>query len=195
MFVFGLFSSFKKIFSGDESNPKSTETTHQPYENHETYGQKQARRRNEALSFVKQNHRELTHKKRQEDAWHRNFAKQKGQELRQLTGVEFETFLAGLFRQLGYRVEMTPSTADYGADLILSKASEKIAVQAKCYSGSVGVSAVQEVLAGMVYYSCQSAWVVTTGNLTANAIELARKSNVKLLDSIEISKLIQQVSN
>jgi HJR/Mrr/RecB family endonuclease len=94
--------------------------------------------------------------------------------LNQLSGAEFENYLAGLFRQLGYQVELTPTTGDYGADLLLSKQDERVAVQAKCYSGSVGVSAVQEALSGMAYYQCQSAWVVTTGNYTNNAIELAK---------------------
>jgi HJR/Mrr/RecB family endonuclease len=195
MAIFGLFSSFKKFFSDEKDVPTNQHATYKSSVRQETLGQRQARHRQDALLFVKQNHQEIKRQKHKEDAWYRSFAKKKGQELSQLTGIEFEQFLAGLFRQLGYGVEMTASTGDYGADLILSKAGEKIAVQAKCYSGSVGVSAVQEVLAGMVYYNCQSAWVITTGNLTANAIELASKSNVKLLDSIEIGKLIKQVSN
>ena len=61
---------------------------------------------------------------------------------------------------------MTPLTGDYGADLILHKDHQRIAVQAKCYTGSVGVASVQEALSGMAYYQCQTAWVITTGNYT-----------------------------
>jgi len=50
--------------------------------------------------------------------------------------------------------------------LILHKDHQRIAVQAKCYTGSVGVAAVQEALSGMAYYQCQTAWVITTGNYT-----------------------------
>lgn len=195
MALFGLFFSFKKFFSDEKDAATNQHATYKSSARQETLDQRQARHRQDALSFVKQNHQEIKRQKHKEDAWERSFYEQKAKELSQLSGKEFEIFLAGLFRKLGYRVELTPAIGDYGADLILTKPDEKIAVQAKCYSGSVGVSAVQEVLAGMVYYGCQSAWVITTGSLTQNAIELARKSNVKLLDSIEISKLIQQVSN
>jgi restriction system protein len=51
---------------------------------------------------------------------------------------------------------------------------------------------VQEALSGMAYYQCQSAWVVTTGNYTNNAIELAKQSKVRLIDSTDIGKLILQ---
>jgi HJR/Mrr/RecB family endonuclease len=143
------------------------------------------------LAFVKQKHRDAHAKQSKQEAWHRQYGKQKAAELSQLSGAEFEEFLAGLFRQHGYQVELTPTTGDYGADLLLTKAGQCIAVQAKCYTGSVGVSAVQEALAGMAYYGCQSAWVVTTGNLTPNAIALAKKSQVRLVDSTELGKLIK----
>ena len=86
-------------------------------------------------------------------------------------------------------------TGDYGADLILHKDQQRIAIQAKCYTGSVGVSAVQEALSGMAYYRCHSAWVVTTGNYTTNAIELARQSKVRLLSRNELGQLILQMQN
>lgn len=89
---------------------------------------------------------------------------------------------------------MTPSTSDYGADLILHK-DQRIAVQAKCYTGNVGVAAVQEALSGMAYYRCQSAWVVTTGNYTANAVELATQSKVRLIGRNELGILILQMHN
>lgn len=194
MVIFGLFASFKKFFSDqkDGSSPNQQSATNS-FTSRESLSKRQMRHRQDALSFVKQSHQEIKRQKHKEDIWERNFAKQKAKELSQLSGKEFETFLAGLFRRLGYQVEITPVTGDYGADLILNKLGEKVAVQAKCYSGSVGVSAVQEVLAGMHYYKCQSAWVVTTGNLTQNAIELAKKSNVKLIDSNELGKIIRQI--
>lgn len=92
-------------------------------------------------------------------------------------------------------MELTPTSGDYGADLLLTKEGQRIAVQAKCYTGSVGVAAVQEALSGMAYYQCHSAWVITTGNYTNNAVELAKKSKVHLLDSNELGKLIMQIEN
>lgn len=150
----------------------------------------QSRHIRSALFFAKTQHRELAQKAREHAAWERNYGLAQVHELDNLGGVEFEKYLAGLFRKQGYEAELTPSTGDYGADLVLSKEGKRIAVQAKRYVGSVGVSAVQEALSGMAYYKCHSAWVVTTGTFTPNALELAEKSNARLISRTELGTLI-----
>lgn len=153
---------------------------------------KQAHHLRNTLEFAKDQHRVLSRKQREQDAWQQRFGAAKAAELDQLDGVEFEEFLAGLFRAQGYAAELTPTSGDYGADLILSKDGQRIAVQAKRYVGSVGVGAVQEALSGMAYYKCQAAWVITTGTFTTNALELAQKSGVKMIGRSEIGNLMVQ---
>ena len=147
------------------------------------------------LEFAEAQHDSLSQKQREQDAWQQTYGHAKAGELDQLSGTEFEEFLAGLFRGQGYAVELTPSTGDYGADLILMKDGQRIAVQAKRYAGSVGVSALQEALSGQAYYKCQSAWVITTGVFTVNAIELATKSSVKLIGRGDLGILMMQVQS
>lgn len=151
---------------------------------------RQAHHLRNTLQFAKDQHRVLSKKQREQDAWQQRFGTAKAAELDKLTGMEFEEFLAGLFRDQGYAAELTPTSGDYGADLILSKDGQRIAVQAKRYVGSVGVGAVQEALSGMAYYQCQTAWVITTGAFTANALELAGKSGVKMIGRSEIGNLL-----
>ncbi len=153
---------------------------------------REARHLNNALQFAKDQHRVLSKKQREQDAWQRRFGAAQSAELDQLSGVEFEEFLAGLFRAQGYTAELTPTSGDYGADLILSKGGQRIAVQAKRYTGSVGVQAVQEALSGQAYYQCHAAWVISTGTFTANALELAEKSGVKMIGRSEIGNLMAQ---
>lgn len=142
------------------------------------------------LQFAQDQHRVLSKKQNEQDAWQQQFGAAKATELDQLSGVEFEEFLAGLFRAQGYAAELTPTSGDYGADLILSKDGRRIAVQAKRYTGSVGVQAVQEALSGQAYYQCHTAWVITTGAFTTNALELAQKSGVKMIGRSEIGNLM-----
>ncbi|OGT04010.1 MAG: restriction endonuclease [Gallionellales bacterium RBG_16_57_15] len=144
------------------------------------------------MQFAKDQHRVLSKKQREQNAWQQQFGAAKAAELDQLSGVEFEGFLAGLFRAQGYSAEHTPTTGDYGADLILSKDGQRIAVQAKRYAGSVGVAAVQEALSGQAYYQCHAAWVITTGTFTINALELAEKSGVKMIGRSDIGNLLAQ---
>lgn len=144
------------------------------------------------LQFAKNQHKVLSKKQREHDDWQRRFGVAQAAGLDQLSGVEFEEFLAGLFRAQGYVAELTPTSGDYGADLILSKDGRRIAVQAKRHLGSVGVSAVQEALSGQAYYQCHTAWVITTGAFTPNALELAKKSGVKMIGRSEIGNLMVQ---
>ena len=152
----------------------------------------EARHLRNTLQFAKDQHRILSKKQCEHDAWQRQFGAAQAAELDQLTGVEFEEFLAGLFRAQGYAAELTPTSGDYGADLILSKDGRRIAVQAKRYMGSVGVQAVQEALSGQAYYKCHTAWVITTGAFTTNALELAQKSGVKMIGRSDIGNLMAQ---
>lgn len=152
----------------------------------------QVRHLRNTLEFAKSQHKALTKKQREQEAWQQAHGHAKAGELDQLNGPEFEVFLAGLFRAQGYAAELTPTTGDYGADLILIKGGQRIAVQAKRYTGSVGVAAVQEALSGQAYYQCHTAWVVTTGAFTVNALELAKKSGVKMIGRSDIGNLMVQ---
>jgi HJR/Mrr/RecB family endonuclease len=110
---------------------------------------------------------------------------------RSLRGVPFEEFLAEVFRALGYRVETTRASGDQGADLILTKADRRIAVQAKGYGGSVSNSAVQEVHASKSVYHCAEAVAITNSTFTPQAKELAHAVGCRLIDGAGIPALIR----
>jgi len=109
---------------------------------------------------------------------------------RSLAGVDFELFLGEVFRELGFGVQFTKTSRDQGVDLILTRLQERIAVQAKGYSGSVGNSAVMEVSAGMNFYQCRRAIVVTNSYFTPAAYDLARANACSLIDGSQIPALI-----
>jgi hypothetical protein len=108
----------------------------------------------------------------------------------ELSGVDFENFLAVLFRRLGYRVETTKTTGDQGVDLLLYKNNECVAVQAKCYQSSVGNDAVQQVVAGMKYYKADKSMVVTNSYYTEGARQLAERTNTILWDREKLKDMI-----
>lgn len=112
-----------------------------------------------------------------------------------MTGRQFEERMALYFQDLGLRVETTPTSGDYGADLVLfHQDGSKTAVQAKRYSASVGVDAVQAVIGATRYYNAQHAMIVTNSHLTKNAKELAQVSNVQVWEREElIDHLADQV--
>ncbi|PRX62862.1 restriction endonuclease [Cohnella sp. SGD-V74] len=109
-----------------------------------------------------------------------------------LEGLQFEQFLRKFFEKQGFKVTLTPGTGDQGVDLVLMNGNRKIAVQAKRYSQhiKVGNSAIQEVYTGKQFYSCNEACVITTSTFTNQAVTLANKVGVKLVNRKELKRLL-----
>jgi len=99
-----------------------------------------------------------------------------------MSGEEFEAYLKAHFEQKGFKVKTTPTTNDYGADLILSKGGECIAVQAKRYRDKVGNKAIQEIVGALGFYHANKGMVITNSFFTANAKALAESNGIELWD-------------
>ena len=110
-----------------------------------------------------------------------------------MTGLEFEEFLAQLFRTGGYLVTKTKPGHDYGADLILERFGERTVVQAKRRKQSIGVKAVQEVATAKKYYSAHKVLVVISSTFTKNAKELAKSNNVELWNRTRLMQEIKKM--
>lgn len=111
-----------------------------------------------------------------------------------MDGIAFEQFLGALFQRLGYLTDTTRTSGDYGVDVLLRKGKQRIAVQAKHYSTPVGLSAVQEVHAGIKFYGADEGWVVTNNTFTRAARELAGKTGVRLIDGAELRRLVESAA-
>ena len=111
-------------------------------------------------------------------------------EIDKMTGEEFEEYLGHLFKKRGYHVSYTKTSGDYGADLILEDRDDIIAVQAKRYSGNVGVKAVQEIIGALKMYEATQGWVVTNSYFTKQAEKLAESNEVYLIDREELIDMI-----
>ena len=108
------------------------------------------------------------------------------------TGAEFEEFLQNIFFRLGYDAQLTNKAGgDQGADLILKKQGLIYVVQAKFYGKPVGNKAVQEVVAAVRYYTGNAGIVVTNSTYTKQAVSLARKNGVILVDGEALKELIR----
>jgi len=109
-----------------------------------------------------------------------------------MDGTEFENFISLLFSKMGYKSEVTKHSGDQGIDVIAEKRNYKIGIQTKCYSNSVGNSAIQEVVAGKSYYSCDKVIVITNNYFTNAAADLALANNVLLWDRNILVEKIKQ---
>jgi HJR/Mrr/RecB family endonuclease len=112
---------------------------------------------------------------------------------RDLRGDAWEDYLVRVFRALGANAERTRErcSSDQGIDLIVEFAGQRIAVQAKGYgfNNPVGNKAVQEAVAGALFWNCEACAVVTNSRFTRQAEELAESTDCILISIEEIPDL------
>jgi restriction system protein len=99
----------------------------------------------------------------------------------EMSGVEFEEFVAAQLRTVGWSVTHTASTGDYGVDLIAKRNGASMAVQCKRQAKAVGVAAVQQVVSGAAHHGCSQSVVVTNRAFTKAARQLAATHRCRLV--------------
>jgi restriction system protein len=99
----------------------------------------------------------------------------------QMSGVEFEEYVAAQLRTAGWSVTHTTTTGDYGVDLIAEKDGTCMAIQCKRLAKAVGVAAIQQVVSGALHHGCQQTVVVTNQAFTKAAGELASTHRCRLV--------------
>lgn len=110
-----------------------------------------------------------------------------------MTSGEFEIFVGELFKKIGYKSTVTKASGDQGIDVIAEKNGVRFGIQAKCYSNKVSNSAIQEVVAGISFYKCDKAIVITNNFFTNSAIQLAKANNVVLWDRKMLKQKIEDL--
>ena len=107
-----------------------------------------------------------------------------------MDGHTFEHYCAGLLRRNGFHhVEVTRGSGDQGIDILAWKHRKKYGIQCKCYSYYLGNKAIQEAYAGMKFYECDVAAVLTNQYFTNSAVALAGKTDVLLWDRAVLEEL------
>jgi hypothetical protein len=116
------------------------------------------------------------------------------EEIDRMDGRQFELFLSKLYDGLGYFSEVTPSSGDFGADVITIKDKTKTVIQAKCFGQgqSVGVEAINEICGGAGYWNAQKKMVITNRFFTKSALLSAERNNVKLIDRDGLQLLLRE---
>jgi Restriction endonuclease len=98
-----------------------------------------------------------------------------------MSGPEaFEQLVAADYRARGYVVKVRAGTGDWGVDILATKGSEKLAIQAKMYGGARSVNRRQifELYGAARYFECTGAVLATDGDFDPDAIQAARKLEV-----------------
>jgi restriction system protein len=99
-----------------------------------------------------------------------------------MTGREFEKYIAEILRDFEYKVDLTPDSKDFGADLVIEKEGCRQSVQLKRHKGLVGIEAIYQAVGSKAYYECTEAGVITNSFFTSAAKKLAEVNNCWLVD-------------
>lgn len=114
--------------------------------------------------------------------------------IRDLHWSEFEQLLAEAFRRQGYSVQDTGPGADGGIDLILHKDGRKELVQAKQWNKyKVGVKVVRELYGVQTAQHADSAILVTSGSVTADARRFAEQNALRIIEGAQLEQMIASV--
>jgi restriction system protein len=112
-----------------------------------------------------------------------------------MSGVEFEQYVAAVFRGLGYQASTTKATGDFGVDIVATRQGIRTAVQCKRQGIPVGGAAVQQVVAGAPMHNCSSTAVVSNRSFTRAAQELAGVHGCRLIDREQLESMAVEASN
>jgi restriction system protein len=110
-------------------------------------------------------------------------------EIDTMSGLEFEKYVAALLKQQGYTNIKLTEKFDYGVDIIAHKDGVRWGIQTKRYSGLCKKAAVEQVVAGLKYYHCNKAMVVTNSTYSKQAKILAAVNECVLVDRRALLKL------
>ena len=113
--------------------------------------------------------------------------------LRGMDPLEFEKYIADLFRRLGYKTEATGGSHDRGVDVIAEKNGVKHYIQCKKYFSKhqVGSPEIREFYGAIAdHLGNGEGWFITTNNFTPEARMHAEDKPILLIDQFELTKYI-----
>ncbi len=116
-------------------------------------------------------------------------------QLYDLSPAEFERYVAELFRQKGYEVQLRGRSGDLGVDILLIKTDGRRAiVQCKRYRRKVGPDVVRELYGTLIHEGVDHAFLVTTAGISSSARRWAADKPMTLIDGEALSYIAAGMS-
>ena len=111
-----------------------------------------------------------------------------------ISPYEFEELVGEVFKKMGYQIEITSKSGDYGVDIIARDKNDVIAIQTKKYNKGNNVSNrdVQRLLGAMQLSTIKAnkAILITTSDFTVQAKEQEKETPVELWNGEYLNSII-----
>lgn len=115
--------------------------------------------------------------------------------LYELTPREFEEYVAQLFREKGYRVQLRGRSGDRGVDLELIHSNGRRAiVQCKRYRSTVGPDIIRELYGTLIHERVAHAFLVTTADISVSARQWAEDKPLTLIDGQTLAHIASAIN-
>ena len=115
--------------------------------------------------------------------------------MNQKSGLDFEVYVQAIFEDREIPVFETPTSNDYGADLVLYRNGKVAVIQCKYHSAPIGIHAVQEVVGAIKHYKADAGIVISNQPFTRQAVTLAQSNHVLLIDGQRLQAIADEVSD
>lgn len=97
---------------------------------------------------------------------------------------DFENSVSQHYKSLGFVIQQTPKSKDYGVDIIAEKGDDRIAIQVKMYDARVvNYKEVMYLFAGSEHYNCNKSILLSSGIVSDEAKSEAQKLNVEIIEN------------
>jgi len=117
-------------------------------------------------------------------------------QLHDLSGIDFENLLFGLFVAMGYTVQKTGKVSDQSCDLILNLGEQKLLLKGiHLKDKPVEVVSLLDALATQKQYVCNGTMIISLSNFTSEASEFAKSNNIGLVGKERLIELLAQYLN
>ncbi|HEY9089290.1 MAG TPA: restriction endonuclease, partial [Anaerolineaceae bacterium] len=111
--------------------------------------------------------------------------------VRYLSANHLETFAAQLFRQMGYRVQLTGQSGDHGVDVRLVNPMGAVeVVQCKQWGRPVGEAEVRNLAGAMLHEQATRGYIIAPGGFSNSARAWGKGKGIILADEKEINRMI-----
>jgi HJR/Mrr/RecB family endonuclease len=111
-----------------------------------------------------------------------------------MSGIEFERYIASLLPSQGYTHVQLTERYDLGIDIIAEKEGLLWGIQVKRYSAPVKLAAVRQAVAALKHYDCDQAMVITNSSFSPAARDLAASNSCVLIDGQQLMRWAKQIS-
>lgn len=107
-----------------------------------------------------------------------------------LDGHAFERKVADLYRKIGYEAVVSKAGGDGGIDIVLTKESEKIAVQCKAHNKAVAPAVARDLYGTMMSSGFKKGMIVSKNGFTKGVYDFVKGKDIELVDLDDILQIV-----